>query len=63
MKNVKNLCTLAGVACTDIYQYLDSPGEYIIPVDFSVSSKGMILVNVVFCITEGETQADRKSVV
>ena len=57
MKNVKNLCTLAGVACTDIYQHLDSPGEYIIPVDFSVSSKGMILVNVVFCRTEGETQA------
>ena len=57
MKNVKNLCTLAGVAWIDLYQHLDSPGEYIIPVDFTVSSKGMILVNVVFCITEGKTQA------
>lgn len=57
MKNVKNLCALAGVACTDIYRHLDSTGEYIIPVDFSISKKGMILVNVVFARTEGDKQA------
>ena len=54
--NVKKLCSLAGVSSNDIYLHLDSPGEYIIPVDFSIAEKGMIKVNVVFCITENTTQ-------
>lgn len=56
MEEVKNLCSLAGVSCSDIYQHLSKVGKYIIPVDSSIVKSGMMKVDVVFVYSERDKQ-------
>lgn len=57
MKEVKNLCTLVGVDCGDIFLHLNKLGEWIIPVEKTICKSGMARVKVVEIDTEKTTQA------
>lgn len=57
MKEVRNLCTLVGVDCSNVFVYLNKLGDWIIPVEKSISESGMAKVHIVEIYTEETSQA------